>query len=358
MTSGGGANSNGTIFSIMPDGTGYVKLLDFAGINGKYPYGSLIFDGTFLDGMTSAGGTSNKGTIFKIQPNGSGFVKLLDFTGVANGENPRGALFSDGTFLYGMTIQGGLSWGILFKIKPDGSNYTKLLDFTGVTDGTSSYGTVISDGTFLYGMAEYGGTNDYGTIFKIKPDGSGFIKLHDFLGGTDGDDPKGALVYDGTFLYGMTDHGGVYNFGTVFRIKPDGTAYFKLLDFSGAINGSYPYLGSIITDGNFLFGMTRSGGIGNHGTIFKYGIVTDITEHNSKSDIDLFPNPTTGVFSIHNSEKIKSIEVFNLIGKKLYGSIINADTFEVDLSNFPNGVYFINISTDRSSVVKKVAINK
>lgn len=48
MTASGGANNLGTLFKILPDGTGFVKLLDFNGsVNGASPYGSLISDGTF-----------------------------------------------------------------------------------------------------------------------------------------------------------------------------------------------------------------------------------------------------------------------------------------------------------------------
>jgi uncharacterized repeat protein (TIGR03803 family) len=52
----------------MPDGTGYVKLIDFDGaINGSEPNGSLISNGKFLYGMTSTGGTKGLGTLFKFQ---------------------------------------------------------------------------------------------------------------------------------------------------------------------------------------------------------------------------------------------------------------------------------------------------
>jgi hypothetical protein len=43
MTVTGGISDSGTVFKIKPDGTGYVKLLDFAGsLNGKWPEGSLF----------------------------------------------------------------------------------------------------------------------------------------------------------------------------------------------------------------------------------------------------------------------------------------------------------------------------
>ena len=252
----------------------YSKLLDFAGnINGKFPQGSLISDGNFLYGMTQQGGANNKGTVFKIKSDGTGYMKLLDFSGTSNGSFPAGSLVSDGTFLYGMTANGGTGacsngCGLIFKIKPDGTGYVKLFDFSGIADGSNPYGSLISDGIFLYEMTYTGGINDSGTVFKILPDGTGYSKLHNFAGGTDGMNPYASLTSDGTFLYGMTENGGTSGLGVIFKILYDGTGYVKLLDFTGVSNGSNPY-GSLNYDGAFLYGTTVSGGTNNMGTIFK-----------------------------------------------------------------------------------------
>lgn len=280
MTQGGGTNNYGTIFKIKPDGTGYSKLLDFSGnANGNYPNGSLVSDGTFLYGMTQLGGTNNKGVVFKIMPDGTGYSKLLDFAGTANGSQPNGSLISDGTFLYGMTGSGGINNdGTVFKIMSNGTGYSKLLDFDSINGG-APFGSLISDGTFLYGMTQLGGTNNKGIIFKIMADGTGYSKLLDFAGTANGAQPKGDLVSDGTFLYGMTYYGGTGDVGTLFKIMPNGTGYFKMLDFGA--DGIWPN-GSLISDGTFLYGMTSKGGANNGGTVFKF-CITPVTSTQSPS---------------------------------------------------------------------------
>src|SRR5258706_5116737 len=252
MTSGGGINDYGTLFKIIPDGTGYVKLLDFdLATNGATPNGSLIYDGTYLYGMTAHGGPGNYGSIFKIMPNGTGFVNLLDLDYLNNGAYPNGSLFSVAGFLYGMTYQGGSNgWGTLFKIGTNGSGFAKLIDFDNDNTGSNPNASLTFDGTFLYGMTNGGGLNGDGTIFAIKPDGTGYSKLLDFNGANNGSFPSGSLTSVGTFLYGMTSSGGTLGDGTLFRIKPDGTGYTKLLDFN---DGSYAQ-GSLISDGTFLYG--------------------------------------------------------------------------------------------------------
>ena len=268
-TNGCGGNGCGVIFRIKPDGTRDSVLLNFNSTNGATPFGSLIYDGTFFYGMTAAGGTNTDGVVFKIKPDGTNYAKLLDFNN-ANGMNPDGSLFSDGTFLYGMTRVGGTNnIGTIFKIKPDGTGYSDLLDFAGATNGSAPSGNLYFDGTFLYGMTQFGGTSTYcsaygcGVLFKIKTDGTGYANLHNF--GFDGLEPLGSLISDGVFLYGMTQGGGGLGRGVVFRIKPDGTGYFQLHSFLGQPSeGMRPY-GSLISDGIFLYGMT-----GYQATIFKY----------------------------------------------------------------------------------------
>lgn len=268
VTSEGGSSDMGTLFKIKPDGTGYLILLDFTGANGKYPSGSLISDGTFLYGITTNGGSSDMGTVYKIKPDGTGYMNLFEFAGVANGSYPIGSLILDGTFLYGTTLNGGTSdFGTVFKIMPDGTNYAKLHDFTGVSDGRDPEAGLVSDGTYFYGVTTGGGTSNMGVVFKIMSDGS-FSKLFDFTGTATGSIPKGTLITDGTFLYGTAEHGGTSNNGTVFRIMPDGTGYFNLLEFTGGANGLNP-VGPLIKNGYFLFGTTPFGGANSGGTIFK-----------------------------------------------------------------------------------------
>jgi uncharacterized repeat protein (TIGR03803 family) len=275
----GGVTNNGTIFKIAPNGTGFSILKSFrATTDGDLPSGGLINgnDG-FLYGVTIRGGANFNGTIFKIAPNGTSFTVLKSFNMATDGGHSDGSLLkgSDG-FLYGMTSTGGAnSDGTIFKIASNGTSFVVLKNFNAVTDGGSPSGSLINgnDG-FLYGMTDRGG-NGQGTIFKIAPNGTGFSILKSFRATTDGASPLGSLVKsrDG-FLYGMTYSGGTYDDGTIFKIALNGTAFSVIRSFNKATDGRDPR-GNLIegTDG-LLYGMLRSGGsIGeqSQGTIFKVG---------------------------------------------------------------------------------------
>src|SRR5579872_3105437 len=92
--------------------------------------------------------------------------------------------------------------------------------------------------------------------------------LHNFTMSPDGSNPGGTLYFDGNFLYGMTGTGGVNNIGTLFKVQTNGTGYTKLLDFNSNTSGSYPQ-GPLISDGTYLYGVTAQGGANSMGTIFK-----------------------------------------------------------------------------------------
>ncbi len=276
MTDWGGADSDGTIFKINKDGTGYAVLHSFAGgaSDGRAPYlASLILKGSTLYGTTLNGGTGDGGTIFKINRNGTGFAVLHSFVGGASdGVLPIGSLIIKGSALYGMTQYGGTAnMGTIFKINKDGSGFVLLHSFAGgASDGDYPYGSLILKGSAFYGMTQYGGTSNWGTIFKINTNGTGFALLHWFAGGaSDGRYPQGSLIAKGMTLYGMTNGGGTSDIGTIFKINKDGTGFALLHSFAGpTLDGQWP-AGALVVKGATLYGLTQNGGSTGLGVLFK-----------------------------------------------------------------------------------------
>lgn len=318
----------------------YSTLHDFgSGWDGSHPMGDLLYDGTYLYGMTHYGGVNDKGIIFKIMPDGTNYQKIWDFDYAPTGSYPDGSLITDGTFLYGVTVRGGGSDnGVIFKIMPDGSNYTNIFSFSGGSGtGDEPIGDLLYDGTFLYGTTSMGGTGNGGTIFKILTDGTGYEKLYDFNGSNDGLFPRAALISDGTFLYGMTELGGSYSSGTIFKIKTDGTGYQKLFDFDGSNNGYRPQ-GSLVTDGTNLFGMTPSTGVNDlSGTIFK--LLTDGTGYEKLFEFDA----PSQVGNMTGSHPLGSL-LYD--GTYLYGMTINGGEISSDGTIFrilPDGTDFTKL---------------
>ncbi len=363
MTKNGGEFNNGVIFKILPDGTGFDTLFNFSGINGSQPRGTLISQGNFFYGTTYTGGVNNYGTIFKIRSDGTGFSKLFDFSNT-DGANPH-CLISDGVFLYGVTNAGGIGGtcpdgcGVIFKIKTDGTSYTQLHNFSGAADGGKpQFSSLHSDGIYLYGLTRDGGTQNGGIIYKIKNDGTNFTTLYNF--NTDGIFPTGSLISDGNFLYGLTsgDNSGLCpgsGCGVIFKIKPDGSSFLTLYNFTGFADSATPY-GSLISSGTILFGMTSEGGTNNKGTIFKFGITSDIYEYNTLSIDKIFPNPSNSQINIELKENIEELNIINVLGDSILKENIVSKITTIDVSDIRNGIYIVRIKTSKSIYSKLIII--
>jgi len=278
-TAGGGASNYGSVFRISLSGS-FSNLYSFGSSpnDGIHPYCRLVqgSDGNFYGTTMFGGGPDNAGTVFRISPSGS-YTNLYSFVGLPCLPIAGLAQGGDGGF-YGTTLQGGTyGYGTIFRISPSG-NYSNLYSFVGFpNDGESPVAGLVqgSDGDF-YGTTEQGGTFGNGTVFRISPCGS-YSNLYSFGGSSNNADyvvfPAAGVVQgtDGNF-YGMTYGGGAYGNGSVFRISPSGD-YTNLYSFgSSPSDGTGPQAGLVQgSDGNF-YGTTTFGGIFGYGTVFRLSV--------------------------------------------------------------------------------------
>lgn len=88
----------------------------------------------------------------------------------------------------------------------------------------------------------------------------------------------------------------------------------------------------------------------------QFGGTIDIEENDLS--INIFPNPSRGIvyLSQENSE-ITQVRVITLLGKEVYSNTLK-ETLRIDLSEFNNGVYFIEAKNKNSFVNKRLILNK
>ncbi len=282
LTNGGGSIGYGTIFKCTPTGivTTIYAFNANAGADGSNPYGSLIIgrDGNFY-GMTNLGGANNSGTIFEWNKATAKETVLYSFgTNTNDGANPFGdlTLAKNGNF-YGMTQSGGANGaGVIFEWNPTTSE-TVLYSFgTNANDGANPYGNLIQakDGN-LYGLTNGGGVNGAGAIFKWDTLAAAETVLYGF--GTitsDGANPQGTLLQatDGDF-YGVTNSGGKYTNGTIFKFNTTSLTEDTLYSFVGGTNdGQNPLTEKLLQAAGNLYGTTTAGGTNSVGTVFKWNM--------------------------------------------------------------------------------------
>src|SRR5580704_12356660 len=233
-------------------------LTNFNGTNGASPFQTLTLgkDGNFY-GTTEGGGTNGEGTVYKVTTNGT-LTSLYSFSPLVSngsiGTNDTGAepnapliLGMDGNF-YGAAGHGGTNgYGTLFKVTTNGT-VTAFVTFNKTNGATPTVGALVQgpDGNF-YGGTINGGTNNSGTVFKVTTNGT-LMPLYSFsplvtngsiVTNAEGAKPVGlTLGMDGNF-YGLTAAGGTNGQGTAFKITTNGTptllATFSPLVSNGSI---------------------------------------------------------------------------------------------------------------------------
>lgn len=250
---------------------------------GVFPNGVIQGSDGFLYGTSSIGGGAGEGTVFRVAKDGSNFSQLKAFDCSSDSDagcRPYSGLLEGGDgFLYGTTSEGGMfSGGSVFRIAKDGSGFgsfpiffcfTKIncVSFSGLS------GIIEGSDGFLYGVASGGGAFGGGAVFRMSKNGLSFFPLKSFLCGdqNDGCLPTGRLIEgsDG-FLYGVTNKGGAFDQGTVFKTSKDGLSFTLLRTFRCSDNdGCFPF--GELTEGSdgFLYGTTSTGTASGGGSVFK-----------------------------------------------------------------------------------------
>jgi uncharacterized repeat protein (TIGR03803 family) len=354
----GGAAQAGSIFALAPGSGGKwveSELYEFPSTDGANPAGLVSNGSGSFYGLTASGGSGLGsgigcfygycGTAYQLSrtSNGSWQENVIhNFSGLgADGGSPTGSLILDsGGNLYGATAGGGLvSSGTAFRLSPSsggGWTETTLHSFgTYTNDGVWPLGSLVSDAAGnLYGRTEYGGTNNCGVVYQLKPStkgtwaesviynfttlntdyrGAGLVvdssgnlygvanevvfklspgakgkwtetDLYTFKGPPDGSQTDGSLTLDAAGnLYGTTEYGGAYNYGTVYELSPGAGGWSETILYSfGAFpgDGQTPLAGVVLDAAGNLCGTTMAGGTAplpscgyvnqpNCGTVFK-----------------------------------------------------------------------------------------
>lgn len=275
----GGIYGGGTVFQVTPAGV-HTVLYDFTGgADGGEPYKGVTLDtqGNLYGTAVTGGGGSCEGgcgVAFKLSNSGGVWTQTVihTFTGGKDGSGPGSpvAIDKQGN-VYGTTPTGGANgMGVVYQLRPGatgGWTLRVIHTFTGGSDGGGgSASRLMIDATGnLYGVCTVGGTNGFGTVYKMSSvQGKWqFTTLYAFK-----DQPDGALPYGGVIsdkagnLYGTTYYAGVNDLGTVYKLTHGNGTWTEsvLYSFKGGTDGASP-ISSLVADaaGN-LYGTTSDGG--------------------------------------------------------------------------------------------------
>jgi uncharacterized repeat protein (TIGR03803 family) len=382
-------DSEGVFFSYNPLTNKESTVFEFNGANGSFPAGRLIQDSTGLIYCTTGyGGTIGGGVIIRYDPIKNKDTVVFNFGDTTTGCVEYGGLtYASSNLFYGMTEEcGKFNDGVIFSFNPKTNSENVLFNFNG-TNGFFTEGYLIdANDSLLYGLTGLGGTKNKGVLFNFDPKTDSENVLVNF------DSLNGAIPYGSLFqatnglLYGVATKGGVNNGGVLFSYDIAKGKDSILISFGNFNNGRLPYSNLIEDSSNgTLYGMVSSGGIYGFGYIYSYNInnskdsllfsfngidgstpsgslllakdtLTGINELiEKKEEVIVYPNPSNGLFNFNISnynQGIKNkIEIYNVLGEKVYQFAMDSTQFTISLVGQPSGVYMYRITSESGDLV-------
>lgn len=278
---------------------------------------SLAIAGTYLYAGASGGG----GNIFRTPLSGISTTSWAAFnSGLPNVSGIRSLAICGTTILAGTYGKGvwrspidSAQWDSTSGMASDG-DYIQSLS----VKGSTIFAGNISGTPVLYRSTDNGATWNACTISTSKPVYSIFH--------------HGTTIYTGTEKEGVfssNDDGVTWNeFNTGF--KKDSSAHN---DSPGTWYCNHINLRSFALIGNTLYGGTDCG-------VWKNVIqTTGMSEAYESTSASIYPNPSSGLFSVTTHLNNLHIDVINTIGQKVYTGKINSGKTVIDLKNVPKGVY-------------------
>ncbi len=107
---------------------------------------------------------------------------------------------------------------------------------------------------------------------------------------------------------------------------------------------------------NPVYTFTHDGGTTRNRFELRFAQPVD-TEPVSDNTISIYPNPTSGKVMIANlNSAINDITITDISGKIIMNKQASAGNYELDLSAFGSGIYFIKIETNKNNVTKKIIV--
>ncbi|MEW6468095.1 MAG: T9SS type A sorting domain-containing protein [Bacteroidota bacterium] len=96
---------------------------------------------------------------------------------------------------------------------------------------------------------------------------------------------------------------------------------------------------------------------GENGEIKKYHFGLGIEDDAGEVDLQIYPNPSNGVFEINcKGQVIQQLCVRDISGKVMVNNSYNDQEIEIDLTALNAGIYFLSIRLEEGNFTKKVII--
>lgn len=118
-------------------------------------------------------------------------------------------------------------------------------------------------------------------------------------------------------------------------------------------DGRYVYAGWDASNNGDVIG--NQGGVDYWVVKLGYNTTTEIENNFESSNVVIYPNPTNGKFTLQVPPTTKYIQISNTLGQIIEKRIVTNES-EISFSINKSGIYFIQITTDKETITKKLVI--
>jgi len=235
------------------------------------------------------------------------------------------------------------------------------------TDVVLEFGEAFSSGYFYYSMDMYIVGDGYINFQEQVTIGAAWNMSITMIGGVLNVDVDGASVLTGA--YSTTPTGGPvwntfefecdYSTGT-WEVFVNGTSQgtFVNADPVASVN-IYPGAGVNYYLDNVEWGALKDDACRSASRTEAVVTVEDCSNilELAKGDLDVYPNPNNGSFTVENSVDIVKLTITDVHGKIVQSiNEINLNKVDVDLTDLEKGMYMINIETKKGTLTESVIV--
>jgi len=337
---------------------------------------SLVYgaDGNiYVAGYSTGSGTGSDFTVISLSSTGTQRW-VYRYNGPGNNWDYAYSLIYDAD---GNIYIAGFSWGTNydFTVISLSSTGTErwVYRYNGPGSGSDVASSLVygSDGNiYVAGYSTGSGTSDDFTVISLSSTGTERWAYR-YNGPGYGYDYANSLVYgaDGNIYVAGESWGiGTYEDFTVISLSLTGTQRW-VYRYNGP--GNYmDYAYSLVygADGNiYVAGRSDGSGTDDDFTVISLNPAVGIEEHESDlrqpsmiNRFEVYPNPVKVFFNVRLSqtEDYSPIEIFDMTGKVVKEVIITKPSSQIDISDLPDGVYFISVKESKNKSLLKVVKTK
>jgi hypothetical protein len=313
------------------------------------------------------------GGYFQSFPTGGFVYKTTDggvtWTSVLSGLSCAINAINFPSYKTGYAIGGEASSGYIYKSTDYGLTWNQIYN-------SGLVANMLLSGYFFDDTTGYVAGNDEGSFFaKIIAINNGAvfynINFHAYTAYTDiyfkTIDTGFATAFNGSTGYILKTTDSALTWSLVYTGQSLNSIAFKtnMIGYAVGVNGTIVkttdggnnwYSDASPSTNNLRFITFANPGlgliVGENGTILRYSeVATNASDIASQcQNITVFPNPSKEILNIYGAKANSEISIINTLGKKiLTEKICTSGHFQINISDFDNGLYFIKIKESGES---------